>query len=136
MSSTTGNGRQQHEQTGAFSRSASVEQPRSQPTQSRSFRILQMIHDPADDPADADADQGDNSGRLSRSSVGSNNSGGGRVSQQQAAGPPPVGERRLNLTQEDRQLMDMFRSQGDFYLPVIFKENFLLRSINFIAEAN
>lgn len=51
------------------------------------------------------------SGRLSRSSVGSNGSGGtlGRPSQQAAFAPV---ERRLVLTQDDRELMDMFRSQG------------------------
>lgn len=96
-------------------RPMNVEQPRGQPTQSRSFRILQMIHDPADDSADTEAEPTENSGRLSRSSVGSNNSGGtsaGRSSQQ--CGPMPIGERRLNLTQDDRELMDMFRSQGNF----------------------
>jgi hypothetical protein len=74
-----------------------------------------MIHDPADDSADTEAEPTENSGRLSRSSVGSNNSGGtsaGRSSQQ--CGPMPIGERRLNLTQDDRELMDMFRSQGNF----------------------
>ncbi len=119
--SPTGNGRNQHDQhdsfsspSGSYSRAVSVEQPRGQPTQSRSFRILQMIHDPANDPADAaDGEQGESSGRLSRSSVGSNNSGGAAsVSRLSQAGPPPVGERRLNLTQDDRELMDMFRSQG------------------------
>lgn len=126
MMSPTNSGRQQQEQhqdspsnlltAGSYSRAASVEQPRGQPTQSRSFRILQMIHDPADDSADVEAEPTESSGRLSRSSVGSNNSGGisgGRVSQH--SGPPPVGERRLNLTQDDRELMDMFRSQGNFY---------------------
>ena len=98
----------------SYNRAVSVEQPRGQPTQSRSFRILQMIHDPANDPADdGGGEQGDSSGRLSRSSVGSNNSGGAvSVSRVSQAGPPPVGERRLNLTQDDRELMDMFRSQG------------------------
>jgi hypothetical protein len=100
-----------------------------QPTQSRSFRILQMITDTASDPngpseIEAGLDQVDN-GRLSRSSVGSNNSNGSggqyRPSYQQqqslASGvPPPSGERRLNLTHDDRQLMDMFRSQGKFEL--------------------
>lgn len=126
MMSPTNNGRQQQEQhhespsnpmaAGTYSRAASVEQPRGQPTQSRSFRILQMIHDPADDSADAEAEPAESSGRLSRSSIGSNNSGGtsgGRLSQH--SGPPPVGERRLNLTQDDRELMDMFRSQGNIY---------------------
>ena len=47
------------------------------------------------------------SGRLSRTSVGSNGSGG-RLSQ---SGAP---ERKLHLTQEDRELMDMFRAQGTF----------------------
>ena len=86
-----------------------------------------MITDTASDPngpseIEAGLDQVDN-GRLSRSSVGSNNSGGSGVGQyrpsyqqQQStagAGPPqPMGERRLNLTHDDRQLMDMFRSQG------------------------
>ena len=111
MMSPTGNGRHDQHDGPSYNRAMSVEQPRGQPTQSRSFRILQMIHDPANDPSDPSEEQGD--GRLSRSSVGSNNSGGAasvnRVSQ---AGPPPVGERRLNLTQDDRELMDMFRSQG------------------------
>lgn len=100
---------------GTHMRPMSVEPSRGQPTQSRSFRILQMIHDPADDSVEAEAEPTESSGRLSRSSVGSNNSGGpsgGRVSQQ--SGPPPPGERRLNLTQDDRELMDMFRSQGNF----------------------
>lgn len=124
--SPTGTGRQ-HEQhqdsfstpqpAGAYSRSVSVEQPRGQPTQSRSFRILQMIHDPANDPTEAETEQVESSGRLSRSSVGSNHSGGavsgGRLSV--SSGPPPVGERRLNLTQDDRELMDMFKSQGNSY---------------------
>ena len=119
------NSNQQHEQhrdssstplaVGSYIRPISVEQPRGQPTQSRSFRILQMIHDPADDSVDAsETEPTENSGRLSRSSVGSNNSGGasgGRGSQQ--SGPQPIGERRLNLTQDDRELMDMFRSQGN-----------------------
>lgn len=66
-----------------------------------------MIHDPADD----EADQVDGSGRLSRCSVGSNTStgSGGRMSNH---GPPPPGERKLHLTQDDRELMDMFKSQG------------------------
>lgn len=123
MMSPTGNGRQ-HEQhhdsfpapQPAYSRAVSVEQPRGQPTQSRSFRILQMIHDPANDAAETEAEQPENSGRLSRSSVGSNHSSGGAVSGGRlsvSSGPPPVGERRLNLTQDDRELMDMFRSQGN-----------------------
>lgn len=128
MSPTVGNnGRQTQHEThhdsfsspsnpaGTYSRTPSVvEQPRSQPIQSRSFRILQMIHDPANDPSEAEqADQVDHSGR--RSSASSNHSSGtatsgGRISS--AGQPPPVGERRLNLTQDDRELMDLFRSQG------------------------
>ena len=71
-----------------------------------------MITDTVHDPAQEDQDGAGESGRLSRSSVGSNNSGGGGRQQQQQQ-PPPPGERRLNLTQEDRELMDMFRSQGN-----------------------
>jgi len=78
----------------------------SQPTQSRSFRILQMITDTADD-ANLESDIVE-SGRLSRTSVGSNGSGG---TSRQCQGPPPPPERRLNLTGEDRELMDMFRNQ-------------------------
>lgn len=102
--------------TATLNRSISTVQSQQpgQPTQSRSFRILQMITDTVHDPAAAQEDQEGvgESGRLSRSSVGSNNSGGGGRGQQQQ--PPPPGERRLNLTQEDRELMDMFRSQGNF----------------------
>ena len=97
----------------ALNRSVSTVQSQlpGQPTQSRSFRILQMITDtagsePGNEDGLADSNGPEMSGRLSRSSVGSNNSGsGGRMI-------PPGGERRLNLTQDDRELMDMFRSQG------------------------
>ncbi len=66
---------------------------------------------------------GTESGRLSRSSIGSTGSGGGGGNASAGSGgfgagtrpsvavaPPP--ERRLMLTQEDRELMDLFRSQG------------------------
>lgn len=55
------------------------------------------------------------SGRLSRSSVGSSGSGG--APSRAAQGPAP--ERRLVLTQDDRDLMDMFRSQGTQFITII-----------------
>ena len=130
---SSGGGHQQQQQQPILNRSISNTVQPGQPTQSRSFRILQMITDTASDPnasppetEAADQMGGGDSGRLSRSSVGSNNSGGApyRPSYQQqqsmASGPPPPGERRLNLTQEDRQLMDMFRSQGISLLSFCF----------------
>lgn len=129
MMSPTGNVRQTQHDThhesfsppshsaGTFSRSSSIDQARSQPIQSRSFRILQMIHDPANDPSEPEADQVDHSGR--RSSAGSNHSGASASRISSAGPPPPVGERRLNLTQDDRELMDMFRSQGNNYIHLI-----------------
>ena len=113
MGSSPNNGRYEDASAGRYQA--------SQPTQSRSFRILQMMTDTADDgkhsavvPNDIlfifDAASLENeqieSGRLSRTSVGSNGSGS------RLSGPP---ERKLHLTQEDRELMDMFRSQGTFF---------------------
>lgn len=71
-----------------------------------------MITDTVHDPSETEADASE-SGRLSRSSVGSNNSGGGGGGGRISSQPPlPPNERRLILSQEDRELMDMFRSQG------------------------
>jgi len=92
MGSSPNNGRYEDASAGRYQA--------SQPTQSRSFRILQMMTDTADD-ASLENEQIE-SGRLSRTSVGSNGSGS------RLSGPP---ERKLHLTQEDRELMDMFRSQ-------------------------
>jgi len=55
---------------------------------------------------------GEESGRLSRSSVGSSGSGGGVATSSIRPAQPMPGERRLVLSQEDRELMDLFRSQG------------------------